>query len=160
MEFTDAQIERYSRQIILPAIGARGQQRLLDTSVRVLGDGRLASTVALYLTTAGIGHLDLRLSQEALLPGQVTADLHTAQRELSALNPDTTVQMETLDETAAVFDRAEVIVCADVPIAMLRLVNRAAVRQRAPLIVAATGASARVALYAGHHAELPCAECD
>src|SRR6185369_8396954 len=64
---SDAQIDRYSRQIILPQIGAQGQQRLLQSAVAVGGDGALAEVVALYLAGAGVGRIALQgIDREAL----------------------------------------------------------------------------------------------
>jgi hypothetical protein len=59
MALSDAHIDRFSRQIILPQIGAQGQQRLLQSSVAVVGDGALAEVVALYLAGAGVGRMIL-----------------------------------------------------------------------------------------------------
>jgi hypothetical protein len=56
---TDAQVERYSRQIILPEVGARGQERLRASRVAVAGDGEAAITAALLLGRAGVGELDV-----------------------------------------------------------------------------------------------------
>jgi len=53
----DLQIERYSRQIVLSEIGARGQRRLLDARVGVIGAGAGAERVLAYFAAAGVGHL-------------------------------------------------------------------------------------------------------
>ena len=58
---TDAQIDRYSRQILLPEIGGRGQERLLAGRVAVIGEGRLAALLQDYLLRAGIGHVGATL---------------------------------------------------------------------------------------------------
>lgn len=56
---SDLQIERYSRQILLPDVGGVGQERLLAASVRILGSGAIARTAAAYLAGAGVGRLEV-----------------------------------------------------------------------------------------------------
>jgi len=56
---TDAQVERYSRQILLPEVGARGQTRLLAARVTLAGRGEAAVAAATLLGRAGVGALDL-----------------------------------------------------------------------------------------------------
>ena len=55
----DAELLRYSRHILLDAIGIEGQQRVLDAHAVVLGAGGLGSPVALYLASAGVGRITL-----------------------------------------------------------------------------------------------------
>ena len=57
--FTEDQVQRYSRHIILPNIGGAGQPKLLDSKVLVIGAGGLGSPIALYLAAAGIGTLGI-----------------------------------------------------------------------------------------------------
>jgi len=56
---TDAQVERYSRQVILPEVGGRGQERLLAARVALAGAGEAAAHAATLLGRAGVGALDL-----------------------------------------------------------------------------------------------------
>ena len=93
MTLDDSQIDRYSRQIILPEIGGRGQEVLLQSSVAVVGSGNLAEITVLYLAAAGVGGLDLyRASGE---PAQAATHLN---EEVARLNPDVRVQTALLPD--------------------------------------------------------------
>ncbi len=54
-----ADLQRYSRHMVMPEIGVHGQQTLLDSHVLVIGAGGLGSAAALYLAAAGVGKLTL-----------------------------------------------------------------------------------------------------
>ncbi|MBF0505841.1 MAG: molybdopterin-synthase adenylyltransferase MoeB [Nitrospirae bacterium] len=58
-EFTEDQLQRYSRHILLPEVGATGQKKLLDAKVFVVGAGGLGSPVGYYLAAAGIGTIGI-----------------------------------------------------------------------------------------------------
>ena len=57
--FSDAELRRYSRQLLIPDIGIEGQLRLKKSSVLLIGVGALGSPTALYLAAAGVGRLGL-----------------------------------------------------------------------------------------------------
>lgn len=58
-ELTQAQLDRYSRHLLLPEVGEKGQEKLLKGKVLLLGAGGLGSPSALYLAAAGVGTLGL-----------------------------------------------------------------------------------------------------
>lgn len=97
--FTEEQIERYARHIILPEIGGKGQSRLLSSHVLIVGMGGLGSPVALYLTAAGVGHIGIVDSDQVdrtNLQRQVihftedlgSGKLDSARRKMAAMNPE------------------------------------------------------------------------
>src|SRR3546814_10134136 len=59
MDFSDAQIDRYARHLVLPEIGEEGQAKLLKARVLVIGAGGLGSPLLLYLAAAGGGTLGI-----------------------------------------------------------------------------------------------------
>ena len=59
MKFTKKQIDRYSRQIILKKVGVIGQEKLLKSSVLIIGAGGLGSPIAIYLAALGIGKIGI-----------------------------------------------------------------------------------------------------
>ena len=97
MSLTDAQIDRYSRQIIVPRVGGRGQERLLAAQVLLAGDARDIEAPLAYMVGAGVGSIVLKLPA-----GQ------TAFTETSGRNPDVSVTVS--DESQGRFDLALVIV--------------------------------------------------
>ncbi|GKS58221.1 thiazole biosynthesis adenylyltransferase ThiF [Nitrospira sp.] len=103
MDFTDAQQQRYSRHIILKEVGGKGQRKLAQAKVLLIGAGGLGSPAAMYLAAAGIGTIglvdgdvvDLSNLQRQVLHSTATLGrpkVESGHQTLAALNPDVTVQ--------------------------------------------------------------------
>ncbi|HLF27831.1 MAG TPA: molybdopterin-synthase adenylyltransferase MoeB [Anaerolineae bacterium] len=100
--FTEDQIKRYARHIVLPGVGGKGQRRLLQAKVLVIGAGGLGSPAALYLAAAGVGTIGIvdsdavdvsNLQRQVLFKPADTgrSKVEAAAGVLRALNPDVTV---------------------------------------------------------------------
>ncbi len=99
MALTDLQTSRYSRQLAMPEIGPVGQERLLSSSVLIIGAGGLGSTAAYYLAAAGVGIIgiadndivDISNLQRQILHCTETLGspkVESAATRLRLLNPD------------------------------------------------------------------------
>ena len=145
----DDQLLRYSRQILLPAIGIDGQQRLLGAHALIIGLGGLGSPVAMYLAASGVGHLtlvdhdrvELTNLQRQLVHTTTTlgmSKVESARQMLAALNPEGRVEAidHKLDESALrqQVEHADVVVDGTDNFATRFAVNRACVAVRKPLV--------------------------
>jgi molybdopterin/thiamine biosynthesis adenylyltransferase/rhodanese-related sulfurtransferase len=101
-QLTDAQRDRYSRHLLLPEVGDKGQEKLLKARVLLLGAGGLGSPAALYLAAAGVGTIglvdadtvDTSNLQRQILHGSDrvgTPKVDSAEKTISNLNPDVKV---------------------------------------------------------------------
>ena len=103
MAFTNEQLERYSRHIILQEVGVKGQKNLLNASVLIIGAGGLGAPAALYLAAAGVGTIGIVDADEVDLSNLQRQVIHTtndvgkakvksAAETMEAINPDVTVK--------------------------------------------------------------------
>ncbi len=109
---SEAQARRYSRHLLVPEVGERGQFKLLDSRVLLIGAGGLGSPAAYYLAAAGVGTIgiiDADVVEESNLQRQIIHNTkrvgqykaESARESIEALNPDVKVitYIERLDET-------------------------------------------------------------
>ena len=171
----DDDLLRYSRHLLLDEIGIEGQRRLLAAQALVIGAGGLGSPVALYLGSAGVGHItivdgdrvDLTNLQRQIAhdlsrigePKATSAALSIGQInprvEVTALNER--VGAERLDKLVA---EADVVVDCSDNFATRHAVNAACVRHGRPLVAgAAIGFDGQVSVYDTRDAASPCYAC-
>ena len=152
MEFTDEQIERYARHIVLKEVGGVGQQRLLRAKVLVIGAGGLGCPISLYLAAAGVGTIGIvdddvvSLSNLQRQIAHATARIGTpktasAAATLAAINPDvcvvehrTRINAENAAKLIAAYD---LVADGSDNFATRFLVNDSCYFARKPLVTAA-----------------------
>lgn len=116
MNFTDDQIQRYSRHILLQDVGVEGQEKIHNGKVLIIGAGGLGAPIAFYLAAAGVGTIgiidgdvvDLSNLQRQII--HFTADVdkpkvQSAKEKINQLNPDVNViTYQTLFTAENAFD--------------------------------------------------------
>lgn len=171
MTFSDDEIERYARHLVLAEVGGPGQQRLKAARVGLVGLGGVGAPAALYLAAAGVGALRL-IDDDAValsnLQRQIAFDVADIGRPkveagaeaLAALNPH--VRVEPVAERLGEANAARLIADCDVVIdgtddfATRFAVNAACVPAGIPLVSGALGRwSGQVGVFTGR----PCYQC-
>jgi adenylyltransferase/sulfurtransferase len=172
---TDEQLLRYSRHILLDALGIEGQERILATHALVVGAGGLGSPAALYLASAGVGKItlvdddsvDFTNLQRQILHTQARVGMAKAEsgsQALRAINPEITIvplqqrlSGEALDHLVATADL--VLDCTD-NFATRHAINRACVHHRKPLVSgAAIRFDGQISVYDLRRDDAPCYHC-
>ncbi|OKH24457.1 protein hesA [Hydrococcus rivularis NIES-593] len=149
MVLTPQELERYSRQIMLPGFGEEGQTALKNSTALVTGVGGLGGTVALYLAVAGIGKLILVRGGEVRLDDMnrqilMTDDwvgkprVHKAKETLAKINPH--IEIEAIPEYVTSQNVDSLVKQADIAIDCAfnfeerDLLNDACVRWNKPMV--------------------------
>ena len=107
MDFTEAQIQRYARHILLQEVGGIGQEKLLKAKVLVIGAGGLGSPLILYLAAAGVGTIGVVDDDKVDLSNLQRQIAHTTERiglektasakqAVATINPDVTLVEHTM----------------------------------------------------------------
>jgi len=171
----DDQLLRYSRHILLDEIGIEGQQRLIEARALIIGAGGLGSPVALYLGTAGVGHItivdhdsvDLTNLQRQIAHRMARIGrpkVESAARSIHEINPEVNVEaiVQRADAVAldALVARADVVLDCSDNFATRHAVNAACVEHRKPLVSgAAIGFDGQISVYDTRDSAAPCYAC-
>lgn len=146
---TADQRNRYQRHLLLPEVGEKGQMRLLDSKVLLLGAGGLGSPAGLYLAAAGVGTIgviDMDVVDTSNLQRQILHNLDrvgmrkvdSAKLTLTAMNPDVTVLTYdtrlSADNILDIIDGYDVIVDGTDNFPTRYLVNDASLVKRIPVV--------------------------
>lgn len=171
----DNQLLRYSRHILLDEIGIEGQQQLLASRALIIGAGGLGSPAALYLGSAGVGHItvvDHDTVDATNLQRQIAhtlADIgkpkaQSIEQAIADINPDVHVTVITKRAGDALLD--EQVLLADVVLDCTdnfktrHAINRACVKHRKPLVSgAAIRFDGQVTVYDPRDLLSPCYAC-
>jgi molybdopterin/thiamine biosynthesis adenylyltransferase/rhodanese-related sulfurtransferase len=170
---TPEQRERYSRHMLVPEIGAEGQQKLLDAKVLLVGAGGLGSPTALYLAAAGVGTIGIVDDDVVDLSNLQRQVIHTtgrigdpkvdsAEHAMKELNPDVdVVKYQTrLDASniVEIIEDYDIIVDGADNFPTRYLLNDASVRLKIPVVSASIlGFDGQLSVFAPY--EGPCYRC-
>jgi molybdopterin/thiamine biosynthesis adenylyltransferase len=171
----DSQLLRYSRHILLNEIGIEGQQRILAGHALIIGAGGLGSPVALYLASAGVGHITLVDDDVVDLTNLQRQIAHTESRvglpktesaklAMLAINPEIDITCIATRADAALLDtlvaQSDVVLdCCD-NFQTRQSVNAACVKHGKPLVSgAAIRFDGQISVYDPRNAASPCYAC-
>src|SRR5574343_50578 len=172
---TDDQLLRYSRHILLDALGIEGQTRLLAAHALVIGAGGLGSPAALYLASAGMGKItlvdddtvDFTNLQRQIMHTQARVGMAKAEsgrQAMAEINPD--IQIVPLQkrlsgaELDAMVASADVVLACSDTFATRHAINRACVHHKKPLVSgAAIRFDGQISVYDLRRDDAPCYHC-
>ena len=170
MAFSEGEVERYARHLVLREVGGPGQQRLKAARVLIVGAGGLGAPAALYLAAAGVGSITLsdddvvslsNLQRQVLF---ATGDIGRAKtaagaEHLAALNPHVTVEAApavTADTVGALVAVHDLVLDGTDNFETRLLVSDACLAARVPLVSGAIGRwTGQVGVFEGR----PCYRC-
>lgn len=175
MDFSDAELERYARHIILKEIGGEGQKKLRAASVALIGAGGIGSPAIQYLAAAGVGRLVL-IDDDAVALSNLqrqtifrTADIGRGKAEAAAEAAraiggavETVVHQVRLDPSnvEALIGTADVVLDGCDNFETRLVVADAAWRLRIPLVSAAVDQfEGQLGIYRGWEDDKPCYRC-
>lgn len=171
----DAELLRYSRHILLDAIGIEGQERITAGHALIIGAGGLGSPAAMYMACAGVGHITLvdddtveltnlqrQIAHKTSSVGE--SKVNSAAATLAELNPLVKVHPLRIRADAALLDRlvaqADVVLDCSDNFKTRHAVNVACVRHHKPLVSGACiGFDGQISVYDRRVPTAPCYAC-
>lgn len=171
----DDQLLRYSRHILLNEWGVEGQERVSQSHALIVGAGGLGSPAALYLASAGVGHISLidhdhvdvtnlqrQIAHSQARVGQ--AKVASLQAAIEGINPDVRVscysQKADVALLASCLPTVNVVLDCTDNFETRQLINQACVQHARPLVSgSALRFDAQVAVYDIRQADAPCYAC-
>ena len=173
--FSDEELDRYQRHIVLKEVGGQGQAKLKGATVAVIGAGGLGSPCLQYLAAAGVGQITIidndvvsssNLQRQVLFSSEDVGrpKVEAAAERLQALNPHVVVeplQVRLTAETAgSLLSQHDVVADGCDNFRTRDAVNRAYVALGIPLVSAAIGPfEGQLGVFAGHLSDAPCYAC-
>jgi molybdopterin/thiamine biosynthesis adenylyltransferase/rhodanese-related sulfurtransferase len=148
-DLNSAQLQRYSRHLLIPDVGRVGQRRITNARVLCVGAGGLGSPVLLYLAAAGVGTLgvvdfdnvDVSNLQRQIIHGQSDigqSKIESAKKRILEVNPDTNVQLHNVrldvSNVMEIFSQYDLIIDATDNFATRYLINDACVLLKKPCV--------------------------
>jgi len=174
-DFSDEQLLRYSRQIMLPQFGIEAQQKLSQSHAVIIGLGGLGSPAALYLAAAGIGQLTLvdddrveisNLQRQVIHRTETIGEtkVASARSQLMGINPDLSIRVidKKLDasEMAGLFQQADCVLDATDNFDSRFLINKTCFQQKTPLVsAAAIRFEGQITVFDPRDSNSPCYAC-
>jgi len=171
----DQDLLRYSRQIMLPQIGSEGQDKLLGSTMLLIGMGGLGSPSAMYLSAAGVGNLiivdfdDVEISNLQRQIVHHTQDIgkpkvESARAKMLAINPDINITIinEKLDDDRLneLISSVDIVLDGTDNFDSRFAINKACVRQKTPLVSAAViRFEGQMSVFKGYEDNKPCYQC-
>jgi adenylyltransferase/sulfurtransferase len=171
----DQELLRYSKQIMLPQIDVEGQQKIIDSTMLIIGMGGLGSPTALYLAAAGVGHIiiaDFDQVELSNLQRQIihrTSDIgddkvNSAKSKLLELNPNIKVtianELVHTDNLSSLIKDVDIVLDGTDNFESRFEINKACVEFQKPLVSAAViRLEGQISVFKGYEKDQPCYQC-
>ncbi len=171
----DQELLRYSKQIMLPQIDVEGQQKIIDSTMLIVGMGGLGSPTALYLAAAGVGHIiiaDFDQVELSNLQRQIihrTSDIgddkvNSAKAKLLELNPNIKVTIANeivhTDNLSSLIKDVDIVLDGTDNFESRFEINKACVEFQKPLVSAAViRLEGQISVFKGYEKNQPCYQC-